>query len=82
MIDKDKIPVIPCKECLIKPICKKRVIVGLLSISLRCSIFNEWIGRLDAQYVTPRDRLSVAKFEIAYEELSLETGPRTKVLPE
>jgi hypothetical protein len=73
MINREKIPTIPCKECLIKPICKTRVTPGLLSLSLNCSIFEEWLSRKDLRCTSSVyfSRLIVAKFEVAYKELSL-----------
>jgi hypothetical protein len=73
LIDRDKIPTVPCKQCLIKPICKSRVKPGLLSISLRCSILNEWLrlGDMTDSSSIYTTRLIVAKFEVAYKELSL-----------
>jgi hypothetical protein len=67
---KDKIPVAPCKECLIKPLCKNRVRGGLISVSLRCSILDKWLEKANEVYFDGQSGLSTTKFEIVYNELS------------
>jgi hypothetical protein len=66
MKDKDKIPTVPCKECLIKPLCKSKIGPGTFSvIGLDCSILDKW---LSTRY-TIKDRLIMSKFEIVHTEL-------------
>jgi hypothetical protein len=65
MINRDKIPTIPCRECLVRAMCRSRLRVGILSLSLNCSILNKWLDR-DRFGSVSLDRLFVA-----YNELSL-----------
>jgi hypothetical protein len=60
---KYKIPMIPCHECLIKPMCRSRLREGIMSLSLSCSILDEWLKR------DTYGNANIRKLEITYNEL-------------
>jgi hypothetical protein len=45
-MNEDKIPTIPCRECLIKPLCKSRIdqeVFSVILLALDCCILDEWL---------------------------------------
>ena len=56
---------IPCRECLVKPMCRLKLRKGVRKLYLECPILDKWLDR------NSHGNISLDKIDMMFKELSI-----------